>query len=624
MKNLKKFLALALIMCAAQSQAEVPLYVQRFEYNTIPSCSGEGEISVSLFAAGGNGGPYTYTISRGDDFTATVPSVEYPSFPLVLPSGSPFFDYAVTDGQNNVYVGSGIFAQLPGSKIMSFKIAVIPGCTGFEGAVYVQSVGIDGEDETTTTVTINDPGLSRSFNFPGTSFETYISLPTSTLYSLGFTNSGCSYAIGAFGFVSPEVTDCPPTQPIQITNVSVTPEVTDAASSGCAAPNTTVTVVFSQPVIITAFAPAPPSSGLPSFGTLTFGSSAEIIMPSAPSGGGLSSLFGGVAQFIQSLFSANGTDARSALDGLPSASVTVNLDSQPFTSVTYTAKPACNGVANGSLKVDVAGATASAYTLTLPNGAELKCAVGGSCNCTGDCMGATCECTGTSATFSGLPAGTYQQLAIESSTPCPSGPPSTTLTNITLNNFATTDITFDATALPCAMSNSGIIQVSNVVGGITPYKAVCANDTFCTQFLPGENQAQITGLPSGTYTVVVTDANGCTGSVPGVVVSCIEPIDFNVKVQTAHCGHNKPDHNQHHHHRDRHRPKKTHHHAHGMVKVENITGGVPPYTYAVRDASNFKSVDRPYKCVRRGSYTVTVKDSVGTIATKPVTVDIVS
>lgn len=78
------------------------------------------------------------------------------------------------------------------------------------------------------------------------------------------------------------------------------------------------------------------------------------------------------------------------------------------------------------------------------------------------------------------------------------------LVTIASNTFATNNI--------CNGDCNGTLQVVNVAGGLPPYTYLWT-DPF------GQITPQAVSLCSGTYSVVITDANGCFGTVPGAVSS---------------------------------------------------------------------------------------------------------
>lgn len=150
-----------------------------------------------------------------------------------------------------------------------------------------------------------------------------------------------------------------------------------------------------------------------------------------------------------------------------------------ITVATTNLNPTCNGGTNGSITVTASGGT-GALTYSLNGGAYQV-----------------------SNVFTGLAAGTYT-ISVKDANGC-------------IQTFTTT------------LTNPPLLTAS--LGGVTP--AICGvnngtititasggTGTLTYDLNPGPVQASnvFTGLAAGTYSVVVTDANGCTASVTGITV----------------------------------------------------------------------------------------------------------
>jgi gliding motility-associated-like protein len=107
-----------------------------------------------------------------------------------------------------------------------------------------------------------------------------------------------------------------------------------------------------------------------------------------------------------------------------------------------------------------------------------------------------------SPTFSGLPAGPYI-IVVTDANGC------TASTTVTLTQPTILTATPVITNVTCNGGSNG--QITLVVGGGTgPYTYLWSNSGVTNP---------LTGIPAGTYSVTVTDANGCTLSLTGLVVT---------------------------------------------------------------------------------------------------------
>src|SRR5690606_31602302 len=127
----------------------------------------------------------------------------------------------------------------------------------------------------------------------------------------------------------------------------------------------------------------------------------------------------------------------------------------------------CNGASDGSATVTAAGGTAP-YTYMWSNGM-------------------------TTATANNLTAGNYS-VTITDDNGC------TTTSSIAITEPAALVVTGTSTDISCFGQNDGSASVT-VSGGATPYTYLWSN---------AQTGTSISGLSGGTYTVTVTDGNGCS------------------------------------------------------------------------------------------------------------------
>lgn len=145
----------------------------------------------------------------------------------------------------------------------------------------------------------------------------------------------------------------------------------------------------------------------------------------------------------------------------------------------------------------------------------------------------------------------------------------------------------DSTATGCTVSN-GSVTMQAPTGGLAPYSYVLNG---------GASQASpiFTGLGVGTYTITVTDANGCTAFDEASVIQQDAPVMNGLTATTAICTA-----------------------ANGSINVTIPTGGTLPYTYSVNGGAGQASP--VLTSLVTGSYTVTVTDASGCVDSDVITV----
>lgn len=129
---------------------------------------------------------------------------------------------------------------------------------------------------------------------------------------------------------------------------------------------------------------------------------------------------------------------------------------------------------------------------------------------------------------------------------------------------------------PCHGGNSGSIDIT-VTGGLAPY-------TYLWNNASPINVEDPTGLTAGTYTVTVTDANGCT-VVYTTTLTEPTPMAATITSQDISCN--------------------------GFTDgylIANVSGGVQPYTYRWSNGLGFNPT---LSAVGAGTYCVTITDANG-------------
>ncbi len=181
---------------------------------------------------------------------------------------------------------------------------------------------------------------------------------------------------------------------------------------------------------------------------------------------------------------------------------------------------------------------------------------------------------GTSASATGLCAGTYTVTVTDAAST--TGTATVTITNNTSNPTANVSTTQTA-----CTSNTGT-ATANASGATTPYSYIWNNSG---------NTMTISNLSSGSYSVTVTAANGCTVTASGTVATTNGPT-ANVSTTAAGCTS-----------------------ATGSATA-NASGGTTPYSYLWNNSGNTQTISN----LSSGSYSVTVTAADGCTVTASGTV----
>lgn len=183
---------------------------------------------------------------------------------------------------------------------------------------------------------------------------------------------------------------------------------------------------------------------------------------------------------------------------------------------------------------------------------------------------------GTTSSISALSAGTYT-VSVRDAGGC------TETSSVAVANATT--IVFDSalvvTGATCS-NNNGSAKVM-VSGGTPPYTYLWTPS--------GGTSATATNLSAGTYTITVTDKNGCSGS-EAIVVPSIGPVP-SLRVAGDSC----------------------YGESNGSASVTSVSGGTGPYTYLWAPSGSTSS---SISGLSSGSYTLTVVDKNGCTSTNTV------
>lgn len=243
------------------------------------------------------------------------------------------------------------------------------------------------------------------------------------------------------------------------------------------------------------------------------------------------------------------TDANGCTD---TTVATIVEPTSAVSATTIVTDALCSGSSDGSISVTASGGT-SAYSYLWSNGT-------------------------TTATNSGLTAGTYT-VTVTDANGC----------TITLSDVVNEPFPINASLyledINCNGDSTGLATaIGGINGGTAPY-------TF--NWSTGATADTLSGVPAGTYTLTITDANSCTGT-STITLDENTALDVQLGIDNVTCegGNN------------------------GAIST-NVSGGVPNYTYAWDNSATTSDIDT----LVVGTYAVTVTDNLGCIQTASGTVD---
>ncbi|MBK8845742.1 MAG: hypothetical protein IPO27_03915 [Bacteroidetes bacterium] len=294
------------------------------------------------------------------------------------------------------------------------------------------------------------------------------------------------------------------------------------------------------------------------------------------SGGVNTATCGGPTQTITVSFSSNSVGPLNTYSWAPAAGLSCTTCATPVASpsvtttytVTGTLSNGCTGTATITINVTTVNAVCNGTNVSCNGGSNGTASVSASAGTPG--YSYLWSNSGTDASQTGLVAGTYT-VTVTDANGC-TGTCSYTVTEpaLLVGNCSGTNVSCNGGSNGTAMSAPS--------GGTSPYTYVWSNS--------GTDASQ-TGLVAGTYTVTVTDANGCTatcsytvtepallvGNCSGTNVSCSGGSDGSA--------------------------------------ISAPTGGTSPYTYVWSNTGSNASITG----LMAGTYTVTVTDANGCTAT---------
>lgn len=209
----------------------------------------------------------------------------------------------------------------------------------------------------------------------------------------------------------------------------------------------------------------------------------------------------------------------------------------------------CAGDATGDVDLSVSGGTAP-YAYAWSNGA-------------------------TTEDLNAVPAGTYTVTVTDAGN-------QTATASATVNEPSPVSVGVSSSAVSCNGGSDGT-ATAMASGGTSPYAYSWSN---------GGNTATISGLAAGSYSVTVTDANGCTGTAS---LDVSEPAGLAVSVSSTDATCNGD--------------------SDGSISA-SVAGGTAPYTFAWSNGGTAATISG----LSVGNYTVTVTDANGCTGSASVSV----
>ncbi len=525
---------------------------------TNPNCNAACNGSVATSVTGGNA-PYAYswvpfggsvpnpiglcagnyTITVTDDSLCTGQTVVTLTDPAILLANASFTNPTCASACNGIVTASPIGGTSPYTYAWSAPTNTNQTVSGLCSGTYTLVLSDANACQATQTVTLTDP--------------TAITVNPGITPATCGSNNGSINATAVNGTAPYTYNWLPPVSGAQSTNTLVTGlsagvytvVVTDAASC-----STTVSIPLS-------------SSNGPSGATIT--STNVTCVGSCNGAANITGVTGGLAPYTVSWI--NPVSTNSLVTGLCAGTYTAQVEDANncvfFQSVTITQPQAiddneiitsatCLGICDGSIAVNPTGGNGT-YTYSWSTGATTP-------TLTALCPG-TLSLTITDGLNCTLTA-TYVVPGI---------------TNITANTFATNNA--------CFSNCNGNIVATNVAGGLPPYSFVWTDPL-------GQTTAQANGLCNGTYSVTITDANGCINQYQSTITSP-SSITINPTITDPACG------------------------MCNGTAVLNPTGGTPSYSYLWSNAQTGNTASG----LCSGVYMVQVTDGNGCVSNSNVVIN---
>ena len=526
--------------------------------NTTPSTCGSANGSATVVASGGTG-PYQYAWSPGGQTTSTISGIPAGAYSVVITdahgctvsdaagvsnlggptvSVSAYTNVACNNGAN----GSASINVTGGQAPFTYQWSPSGGpgvsATGLQAGNYTITVRDRNNCQSSVVVEITEPvPLSQNIqstdvacNGGNTGTATVTASGGTTPYAYSWSNGAGNTATASL---------------LVAGNYTVT--VTDA--HGC---TSTQSVAITQPPALTASItsnqPVSCYGGSNATTTVTAGGgTAPYDYSWSPSGGMLSTATGLAA----GSYTVTVRDANNCIRSVP---VTITQPNALLASVGATTNVSCNGGQNGTASTNVSGGTAPYQYVWSPIGT-------------------------TTANVTGLAAGSYS-VSITDARGCQ------TVTAAIIQEPPLLQTTVLAPVdVSCYGGNDGSATIV-ATGGTTPY-------TY-NWSAGGSVSTSANGLPAGSYTVTVTDANACSNTAL-VVINQPALLSATPTVQNSPLCYGDNS---------------------GAASV-SVSGGTGPYTYQWSPSGG---TDTLASFLPAGIYTVAIRDANGCTSTASATI----
>ncbi|MCI1186914.1 SprB repeat-containing protein [Hymenobacter sp. DH14] len=183
----------------------------------------------------------------------------------------------------------------------------------------------------------------------------------------------------------------------------------------------------------------------------------------------------------------------------------------------------------------------------------------------------------TTATITGVSAGTYSVTVTDATgatATCNCG---------SIQVFTPITATPTIVGVQCSGDATGSIVLSGLTGGVAPYTYLWSN---------GSTAPALKGLTAGTYTVTITDHNGCTSTLSATVPAAISLLATATRINATCAGS-----------------------ATGSIMLA-VSGGTAPYSYRWSNGATTQNLSG----LAAGTYSVAVTDAGGCTGTATATI----